>query len=91
MRRSLQKCVSLKPEWAKGHVRCGAALHGMEDYEGAIMAFQKALDMDPDDAVAKSSLSKAQKALKKLSSEVALLHPFILGSLLGLSCAATPS
>lgn len=34
-------CVRLKGGWAKGWARLGAALHGMEDYEEAIKAYDK--------------------------------------------------
>lgn len=37
---SAQKCVELKPEWAKGFSRLGAAYHGLGQYDKAIKAYE---------------------------------------------------
>jgi hypothetical protein len=36
---SLQ-CVDLKPDWAKGYSRLGAAYYGLQDWEQAIKAYE---------------------------------------------------
>ena len=34
------QCVSLKPDWAKGYSRLGAAYHGLGEYPEAIQAYE---------------------------------------------------
>lgn len=33
------QCVSLKPDWAKGYSRLGAAYFGLQQYDDAIKAY----------------------------------------------------
>ena len=42
-------CVSLRGTWAKGWVRLGHALCGLEEWEEAKEAFSRARDLEPDD------------------------------------------
>jgi len=53
--------VSLKPEYAKAHGRLGLARFFLQDYEGAIEAYEKSLFYDPNNAASKSYLAKAKK------------------------------
>lgn len=41
------KCIAIKPDWAKGYVRRGAALHGLRRYDDATAAYEKGLLVDP--------------------------------------------
>mmetsp|Transcript_2032 Transcript_2032/g.3172 ORF Transcript_2032/g.3172 Transcript_2032/m.3172 type:complete len:580 (+) Transcript_2032:75-1814(+) len=59
---SADKCVELKPEWAKGYSRLGAALHGLGEYDEAIQAYEGGLARDPDNEQLKSGLEDAQQA-----------------------------
>lgn len=34
------QCVGLKPDWAKGYSRLGAAHYGLQDYEEAVKAYE---------------------------------------------------
>ena len=36
-----EKCVALKPDWAKGYSRLGAAYFGLEEWEGAVNAYKQ--------------------------------------------------
>jgi stress-induced-phosphoprotein 1 len=47
------RCVSLNPKWAKGYGRKGAALHGLEDFDGAIAAYEEGLKLEPGNAQCK--------------------------------------
>jgi Flp pilus assembly protein TadD len=47
------KCVTLNSKWAKGYSRKGAALHGLEDFEGAIAAYEEGLKLEPGNAQCK--------------------------------------
>ncbi|KAK4922713.1 Hsp90 cochaperone, partial [Elasticomyces elasticus] len=57
------KTTEIKPDWAKGWGRKGAALHGTGDLVGAVDAYEEALKLDPANAQAKSGLASVQKAI----------------------------
>ena len=57
------KTTDLKPDWAKGWGRKGAALHGQGDLLGAHDAFEEALRLDPSNAQAKSGLDAVKRAI----------------------------
>nr|CAH7721404.1 unnamed protein product [Callosobruchus chinensis] len=46
------KCVELDPKFIKGWIRKGHILQGMQQHSKAISAFQKALELDPNNAEA---------------------------------------
>lgn len=46
------KCVELDPKFIKGWIRKGHILQGMQQSSKAIAAFQKALELDPNNAEA---------------------------------------
>ncbi|MCJ1442916.1 MAG: Hsp90 cochaperone [Stictis urceolatum] len=58
------KTTELKPDWAKGYGRKGAALHGTGDLVGANDAFEEALKLDPANAQAKSGLAAVKRAIE---------------------------
>lgn len=66
-----KKCVSLKSDWAKGYQRLGAAHHGLRDYEEAVEAYEKGLQIDPTNASLKESMAAAQK-----EAQAAFVNPF---------------
>ncbi|KAL3226912.1 hypothetical protein MRX96_024425 [Rhipicephalus microplus] len=43
-----EECIRLDPEFLKGHVRKGMALMAMKEHSKALNAFQKALEIDPN-------------------------------------------
>ncbi|KAK4540061.1 hypothetical protein LTR36_009802 [Oleoguttula mirabilis] len=57
------KTTEIKPDWAKGWGRKGAALHGEGDLVGAVDAFEEALKLDPSNAQAKSGLDAVRRAI----------------------------
>lgn len=57
------KTTELKPDWAKGWGRKGAALHGTGDLVSAVDAFEEALKLDPSNAQAKSGLEAVRRAV----------------------------
>ncbi|KAL9115870.1 MAG: hypothetical protein Q9227_000238 [Pyrenula ochraceoflavens] len=57
------KTTEIKPDWAKGWGRKGSALHGLSNLAEAKDAFQKALELDPSNAQAKSGLESVQRSL----------------------------
>jgi len=54
-----RQCKTLRPGWAKAWYREGSALSFMEDYRGAVSAFQEALSLDPASNEVKKALSEA--------------------------------
>ena len=58
------KITELKPDWAKGWSRKGAALHGTGDLIDATEAFEEALKLEPSNAQAKSGLEAVQRAIE---------------------------
>ncbi|GLC51021.1 hypothetical protein PLESTB_000457400 [Pleodorina starrii] len=57
-----KKCVELKPDWAKGYSRLGAAYYGLSDFEEAAEAYEKGLAVDPTNEQLKSGLEEARSA-----------------------------
>ncbi|KAH7425244.1 hypothetical protein KP509_11G045900 [Ceratopteris richardii] len=58
------KCVSVKPDWSKGHFRCGEAYFALQDYAAAAESYEKALSLSPDDQTIKRRLSLTQEAIE---------------------------
>lgn len=57
------KTTDIKPDWAKGWGRKGAALHGTGDLLGAHDAFEEALKLDSSNAQAKAGLEAVNRAM----------------------------
>ncbi|KAG6481691.1 hypothetical protein ZIOFF_058310 [Zingiber officinale] len=57
-----RKTVDLKPDWAKGYGRLGAAYLGLGDAEQAVAAYEKGLELDPASEALKSGLADARAA-----------------------------
>ncbi|KAK5110537.1 hypothetical protein LTR62_005729 [Meristemomyces frigidus] len=57
------RTTEIKPDWAKGWGRKGAAMHGVGDLVGAVDAFEEALKLDPSNAQAKSGLESVRRAI----------------------------
>ncbi|TKA67030.1 hypothetical protein B0A49_07166 [Cryomyces minteri] len=63
------KVTEIKPDWAKGWGRKGAALHGTGDLIGALDAYEEAVKLDPANAQAKSGLASVQRAIDAEAKE----------------------
>ncbi|KAI9047691.1 hypothetical protein LZ554_008401 [Drepanopeziza brunnea f. sp. 'monogermtubi'] len=57
------KVTEIKPDWAKGWGRKGAAKHGLGDLIGALDAYEEGLKLDPNNAQNKSGLASVQRAI----------------------------
>ncbi|CAI9107696.1 OLC1v1007118C2 [Oldenlandia corymbosa var. corymbosa] len=62
-----EKCVSLKPNWAKAHYREGAAWMFLDNYSMATKAFAEALKLEPDNVELKKAHAKALLMLNLVS------------------------
>jgi len=58
------KTTEIKPDWAKGWGRKGAAEHGVGDLVAAKDAFEEALKLDPANSQAKSGLDAVNRAIE---------------------------
>ncbi|KAL2010872.1 hypothetical protein VTN00DRAFT_3590 [Thermoascus crustaceus] len=57
------KATEIKPDWAKGWARKGAALRGLGDLLGANDAYEEALKLEPNNDQAKSGLNAVKRAI----------------------------
>lgn len=58
------KVTEIKPDWAKGWGRKGAALHGLGELLGANDAYEEGLKLDPNNAQNKSGLASVKRAIE---------------------------
>jgi len=42
-----ERCVALRPDWAKGYTRKASSLHGLKRFLAAVEAYEAALELDP--------------------------------------------
>merc|ERR1711915_371033 len=59
-----EMCITLKPDWVKGHYRKAMALIEMYRYEEAVMALKKGLEVDPGNSDLQSKLEEAEREAK---------------------------
>jgi len=62
-----ESCLGLKPDFAKGYSRKGAALHAAKRFNDSIAAYQDGLAKFPDDAGLKAGLASAQQEKERSS------------------------
>lgn len=56
-----EKCIKIKPAYAKGHVRKAAALHALKRYDEEYKAIQAGLKACPEDETLKQGYEQAKK------------------------------
>ncbi|XP_072989022.1 hsp70-Hsp90 organizing protein-like [Typha latifolia] len=66
-----EKTVELKPDWAKGYSRLGAAHLGLGDAPAAIAAYEKGLELDPSNEALKGGLADARRAARASTGQAA--------------------
>ncbi|KAI8916526.1 hypothetical protein DFJ77DRAFT_548154 [Powellomyces hirtus] len=59
-----QTCVSLKPDWAKGHMRLASSYQFLQRYVAARECMQKALSLEPTNAATKADLVNLEKRMQ---------------------------
>lgn len=67
------KCIELKPDWAKGYSRLGAAKYGLKDIKGACAAYRQGLKLDPSSQQMKEALAEADVGLGSAAAAAAVL------------------
>ena len=65
------RCVSLKPDWSKGHSRLGAAHFYAGRHAEAVKAYAAGLAVDPTNMTLVEALTAAQKALTDAAAAAA--------------------
>jgi heat shock protein 1/8 len=60
--RDARVCVRVKPDFAKGYSRLGAALYAVSAYAEAVAAYARGLALDPSNSQLTTALLQAQKA-----------------------------
>lgn len=68
-----QRCISLAPEWAKGHTRAGAAYYALGQFTDAVGAYTKSLELVPHDSAVEHALEDARKAEAKKQVDAELM------------------
>ncbi|TVY94243.1 Heat shock protein sti1-like protein [Lachnellula willkommii] len=63
------KVTEIKPDWAKGWGRKGAAQHGLGDLVAAHDAYEEGLKLDPNNAQNKSGLASVNRAIEAEAKE----------------------
>ncbi|TVY54607.1 Heat shock protein sti1-like [Lachnellula cervina] len=63
------KVTEIKPDWAKGWGRKGAAQHGLGDLVAAHDAYEEGLKLDPNNAQNKSGLASVNRAIESEAKE----------------------
>ncbi|KAJ3427774.1 hsp70-hsp90 organizing protein 1-related [Anaeramoeba flamelloides] len=67
-----QRAIHLDPNYAKAYSRAATALYYLGLYEDALVSFDKAVTLDPDNAFLKKSMKKCQKAAQELKAKLVL-------------------
>ncbi|XP_010476198.1 PREDICTED: hsp70-Hsp90 organizing protein 1-like [Camelina sativa] len=60
--------IKLKPYWPEGYSRLGAAHLGLNQFDLAVTAYKKGLDIDPTDEELKSGLADAEASVSRSKS-----------------------
>ncbi|EDK39291.2 hypothetical protein PGUG_03389 [Meyerozyma guilliermondii ATCC 6260] len=64
-----QQCIEANSSWAKGYNRVASAHYGLGNYEDSKKAYQKALELDPSNAMAKDGLKAVEEAEASRNSQ----------------------
>lgn len=64
-----EECVSIKDDWSKGYNRVAAAQFGLGNLDDAKSNYSKALELDSNNAMAKSGLKSVEDAIAARQSQ----------------------
>jgi len=64
------KAISIKSDWVKAHFRKGQALVGLKRYEEGIVAYKKAVELDPKNEDITARLKEAENLFKRHKPKV---------------------
>ena len=63
-----EACIGLCPDYVKAHARLGLANFFLERYEDSVAAYERALEIEPDNKANQDSLKQARNKLRKVTS-----------------------
>lgn len=63
-----EACIGLCPDYVKAHARLGLANFFLERYEDSIAAYERAIELEPDNKANQESLERARAKLRKAGS-----------------------
>lgn len=63
-----QSCISVRPTWSKGHTRKGGCLVRLGRRREAVVSFERALALDPNNREIQTALTQARNAAEPQSS-----------------------
>ncbi|KAG2489588.1 hypothetical protein HYH03_011869 [Edaphochlamys debaryana] len=66
--KAADKCIELKPDFAKGYSRKGTLQYFMKEYDKAIETYNKGLELEPDNAELHDGLQRAVDAISRFAS-----------------------
>ena len=66
--RDARACAAMAPNWTKAHFRCASALMRLKNWQQAIDAFDKGLQLDPGNAALLEGRGQARRQRRKDSS-----------------------
>lgn len=64
------KCIELKPDFAKGYSRKGTLQYFMKEYDKAIETYNKGLELEPDSTELQEGLQRAVEAISRWGGAV---------------------
>ncbi|KAK6205464.1 uncharacterized protein RJT21DRAFT_16024 [Scheffersomyces amazonensis] len=64
-----EECVKINGSWAKGYNRVGAAQFGLGNLEDAKKAYEKALELDANNAMAKEGIKSVENAIQSRNAK----------------------
>ncbi|RLV95137.1 Heat shock protein STI1 [Spathaspora sp. JA1] len=64
-----EECVKINPAWAKGYNRIASAHFGLGNLENAKDFYQKALDLDSSNSMAKDGLKSVENSIESRNSQ----------------------
>lgn len=71
-------CIKLKPDWAKGYCRRGAALHKSKKYMEAMDAYENGLKHDPSNAACQNGMDEVKPFLSNTNPLGQLFGPDLI-------------
>jgi tetratricopeptide (TPR) repeat protein len=60
-----RRAIALAPTFGKAHARLGQSLYFLKDYEGAVIAYEDAIDYEPGNQITSTYLDKAKMKMHK--------------------------
>lgn len=70
-----EACLSMCPDYVKAYSRLGLANFFLERFEDAVSAYEKAVELEPDNKASQDSLRQARNKLRKVSSNKVTTTP----------------